>query len=50
MEVGFPTVTNLDSLQSTEFSGKVLMEDGLSLTLRDQPASALLAYRKTAQK
>jgi hypothetical protein len=44
------TVTNLDSSQSTEFSGKVLMEDGLLLTLQDQPASASLTYRKIAQK
>jgi alpha-galactosidase len=44
------TVENLDSLQSAEFSGKVLMEEGLSVTLRDQPASALLRYRKIAQR
>jgi alpha-galactosidase len=44
------TVKNLDSSQSTEFSGKALMEEGLSVTLRDQPASALLTYRRIAQK
>jgi hypothetical protein len=38
------------ALQSTEFSGKVLMEEGLSVTLRDQPASALLTYKKIAQE
>jgi alpha-galactosidase len=44
------TVKNLDSSQPTEFSGKVLMEEGLAVTLRDQPASALLTYRKIPQK
>jgi hypothetical protein len=44
------TVKNLDSSQPTEFSGRVLMEEGLAVTLRDQPASALLTYRKIPQK
>ena len=44
------SVTNLDSSQSTEFTGKVLMEQGLPVTLQNQPASALLMYRKNAQK
>jgi alpha-galactosidase len=44
------TIRNLDSSQSTEFSGKALMEEGLSVTLQDQPASALLTYSKIAQK
>jgi hypothetical protein len=44
------TIRNLDSSESTEFSGRVLMEEGLSVTLRDQPASALLTYRKIAQR
>ena len=44
------SVTNLDSSQSTEFTGKVLMEEGLPVTLQSQPASALLTYRKRAQK
>ena len=38
-------VRDLDSLQSTEFSGKVLMETGVPISLRNQPASALLMYR-----
>ena len=41
-------VRDLDSLQSTEFSGKVLMETGVPISLRNQPASALLMYRKSA--
>jgi hypothetical protein len=42
-------VKNLDSLQSTEFTGKVLMEEGLPVTLQSQPDSALLMYRRSAQ-
>ena len=44
------SVKNLDSSASTEFTGKVLMEEGLAVTLQDQPASALLMYRKSTQK
>ena len=44
------SVKNLDSLQSTEFTGKVLMEEGIPVTLRNQPASALLMYSKSAQR
>jgi hypothetical protein len=43
------SVKNLDSLQSTEFTGKVLMEEGLPVTLQSQPDSALLMYRRSAQ-
>ncbi|WP_158750428.1 alpha-galactosidase [Acidobacterium sp. S8] len=44
------SVKNLDSPASTEFTGKVLMQEGLAVTLQDQPASALLMYRKSAKK
>lgn len=40
--------TNLDSAESTEFSGKVLMESGLLVALKTQPASCLLTYKKVA--
>ena len=42
-------VDNLDSMQSTEWSGKALMEEGLPITLKDRPASALLMYRRNAE-
>jgi alpha-galactosidase len=44
------SVTNLDSSQSTTITGKVLMEEGLPVTLQSQPAAALFMYRKSAQK
>ena len=43
-------VRDLDSSQSTEFSGEVLMEAGIPISLRNQPASALLMYRKSTQR
>ena len=44
------SVKNLDSSAPADFTGKVLMEQGLPVTLQDQPASALIMYRKSAQK
>jgi alpha-galactosidase len=43
-------VTNLDSSKSMEYTGKVLMDEGLPVTLPSQPASALLMYKKSASK
>ena len=42
-------VKNLDSSELTEATGKSLMEEGLAVTLRNQPASALLMYKKSIQ-
>jgi alpha-galactosidase len=44
------SVTNLDSSQATEYTGKVLMEEGLPVTLQSQPASALLTYKRSASR
>jgi hypothetical protein len=44
------SVKNLDSLQSMEFTGKVLMQEGLPVTLQSPPASALLMYKKSARQ
>lgn len=39
-------VTNFDAQGSTKFSGKELMENGLSVEINEKPGSAVLAYQK----
>ncbi len=40
------TLTNLDAADSTERTGKELLEQGISIVLRDKPGSAVFIYRK----
>jgi alpha-galactosidase len=40
------TVTNLDTDESKEISGSELQETGISLTIKEQPGSALFVYKK----
>jgi alpha-galactosidase len=39
------TVTNLDTESSTDVSGKDLMENGLTVEIKDQPGSAIITYK-----
>jgi len=40
------TITNADAPGGEERTGRELMEQGLSVTLRDQPGAAVVSYRK----
>jgi len=40
------TVTDLDTAASTSFSGRELMDHGISITIAEKPGSALLRYQK----
>jgi alpha-galactosidase len=40
------TVTNLDTAETTEIAGRDLMESGLSVSIKEQPGSALITYKK----
>ena len=40
------TLTDLDTGKAQSMSGKDLMETGLALTLKNQPSSALVVYRR----
>jgi alpha-galactosidase len=39
-------VKNLDTDETVEISGKKLMGEGLSISIKDQPGSALITYKK----
>jgi alpha-galactosidase len=39
-------IKNLDTKESFDVSGKKLLEEGISITLKDQPDSALIVYKK----
>lgn len=39
-------VTNLDTASTTEIKGRELIENGLSVSIKDQPGSALILYTK----
>jgi hypothetical protein len=38
-------VTDLDSSEQQTLSGRELLETGLSVALKEQPAAALMTYR-----
>ncbi len=40
------TVTNLDTGEKSELSGRDLIESGLPITIKEQPGSALITYTK----
>jgi alpha-galactosidase len=40
-------VKNVDTSQEVEFSGKELMEKGLSISVRDKPGAVIFMYRKS---
>ncbi len=40
------TLTNADIAGITEMTGRALMDTGLSITIKDQPGSALITYKK----
>ena len=40
------TVTNLDTAKTAELTGRELMEEGLTVVIKEQPGSALITYRK----
>jgi hypothetical protein len=40
------TLTNFDVAGTTEMSGRQLAEQGLTIAIKDQPGSAVIAYRK----
>lgn len=42
----FYTLTNLDTADVTEITGRELLEQGVELVLPDKPKSAVLVYRK----
>jgi alpha-galactosidase len=39
-------VTNLDAISTTEITGRALIENGLSVSIKDRPGSALILYTK----
>ncbi len=39
-------ITNLDTSKTTEITGRNLLETGLPITIKDQPGSALITYKK----
>ena len=44
---GVHALTNLDVAGATEMTGRRLMEDGLTIVIKDQPGSALVTYTKS---
>jgi alpha-galactosidase len=40
------TLRNLDSTGTTEMTGRELAESGLLITIKDQPGSAVITYKK----
>lgn len=40
------TITNLDVAGTTEIAGRELLENGLSIILKEQPGAALIVYKK----
>lgn len=43
---GVYVVTNLDTAVATEAKGRELMESGLPISIKDQPGSAVITYKK----
>jgi hypothetical protein len=43
------SLMNLDVPGSTEISGRELMEKGLSITIENQPGTAVIVYKKVAK-
>ena len=41
------TVTNPDTAEKTQYTGKELMETGLRMTISEKPGSAMLVYKKS---
>jgi alpha-galactosidase len=39
-------LTNLDTAEKTDVPGRELLEKGLSITIKDQPGTAVIVYRK----
>ena len=42
-------VVDLDRPGSVAISGRILMQEGLEISIRDRPGSAVVLYRKAAQ-
>ncbi|HEY5909883.1 MAG TPA: alpha-galactosidase [Verrucomicrobiae bacterium] len=40
-------ITNLDTSSTTKVTGRTLIENGVSVAVKDQPGSALILYRRT---
>ena len=41
------TLTNLDVAGTRDMTGRVIMDNGLSITIKGQPGSAVIIYKKT---
>jgi hypothetical protein len=41
-------LTNFDVAGATETTGQMLMENGLTIAIKDRPGSAIVTYRKKA--
>ena len=40
------TLTDLDSAAAASLTGRQLMDEGLAITIKDRPGSALVTYEK----
>jgi alpha-galactosidase len=44
------TLTNLDTAGTTEMTGRQLMNDGLTITIKERPGSAMITYKRAKVK